>query len=254
MSNGFTVDTKNKACNECRIPEDKAVHMTESLVDIETNPNILSHLTDAEFDRLLVLGRETEYAPDSFLFHQGERHDGIHFIRSGRIRSLYVSPEGREITLAYWPVGHFVGAPQIFSGGNHMWSSIAVEKSICLWLSGKVLRSLVQEIPNLAVGIIEGLDYKGRLYAALVQIMGTRSIPMRLAHLLLALAETERNSSGQPITLSESFTQEELAAMVGATRQSVSLTLDRFEKDDLITRDTHAIRLVNIPGLEDICF
>lgn len=243
-----------KTWDECAIPEDKAVHMTESLVEIETNPDILSFLTDQELGSLLKSGRETSYKKGEFFFRQGEPHEGIHFIRSGRIRSFYVSPAGREITLAYWPAGHFVGAPQIYGGGEHMWSSVAVEPSVGLWLPGNVLHELIREIPNLAIGVIEGLIYKGKLYTALVQIMGTRSMTMRLAHLLLTLADTDRREDRGELLLSENFTQEELANMIGATRQSISLTLDRFEKDGLISRKDQAIRLLNVAGLEDICF
>ena len=240
--------------DEAAIPEDKAVHITESLVEIKTNPDILSFLTEPELELLIERGQVSSYKKDEFFFQQGEVHEGIHFIRSGRIRSFYISPAGREITLAYWPAGHFVGAPQIYGGGEHMWSSVAVEPSVGLWLPGNVLHKLIREIPNLAIGVIEGLIYKGKLYTALVQVMGTRSITMRLAHLLLTLADTDRREDRGELLLSENFTQEELANMIGATRQSISLMLERFEKDGLISRKDQAIRLLNVDGLEDICF
>ena len=50
------------------------------------------------------------------LFSQGGKHDGIWLIESGRIRAFYTPPLGREITLAYWHVGNFVGGPEVFEG------------------------------------------------------------------------------------------------------------------------------------------
>jgi len=249
-----TTPTKSSIRHDGAKHDEKAVHLTESLIEIETNPDILSYLTAAEVDVLLKRGRETEYAKGEFFFRQGDPHEGIHFIRSGRVRSFYVSPAGREITLAYWPAGHFVGAPQIYGGGEHMWSSVAMEPSTGLWLPGRVLRGLIREIPNLAIGVIEGLVYKGRLYTALLQIIGTRSMTMRLAHLLLTLADVDLasgNGAGEQV---DGFTQEELANMIGATRQSVSVTMEKFEKDGLISREGQSMKLLNIPGLEDICF
>ena len=46
------------------------------------------------------------------------------------------------------------------------------------------------QIPTLAIGIIEGLTFKGKCYSALAQMLGTRSITERLAHLLLHLVDT----------------------------------------------------------------
>ena len=98
------------------------LRLSEDGLPIDSGPNILDMLSPDELARLFAQGRETSYAPGDFFFQQGEPHDGIHFIRTGRVRSYYVSPGGREITLAYWPKGHFVGAPQILGGGEHMWT------------------------------------------------------------------------------------------------------------------------------------
>ena len=58
-------------------------------------------------------------------FRQGAPHDGIHLIESGLIKSFYVSEDGRELTLGFWTAGHYVGAPQMFGGGQHAWTSQA---------------------------------------------------------------------------------------------------------------------------------
>jgi len=228
------------------------LHLTESGLPADGGPNIMEMLTADELARLVRAGRETAYAAGDYLFRQGESHDGIHFIRSGRVRSFYVSPSGREITLAYWPKGHFVGAPQILGGGEHMWSSVAVEPTVGLWLPGAVLRRLIRETPNLAIAVIEGLVYKGMCYTALLQIMGTQSKTSRLGHLLLILAAPQSQTSNQA-SVRQHFTQEELATMIGATRQSISTTLDKFERQRLIDHQGDAIRIIDVAGLRALC-
>lgn len=146
------------------------------------------------------------------------------------------SPENfvREITLAYWTAGHFAGGPEIFGGGEHMWSAEAVEPSEILHLSGSTLRALMQTIPALAIGLIEALVYKGKCYSALLQLLGTRSVTKRPAHLICTLAERARSRQAETIVMDMFFTNEELANMIGATRQWVSLTLRRFESEGVI--------------------
>lgn len=228
------------------------LRLTELGVPADGGPNILSMLSDDEMQRLIRAGKERRYKAGEFFFKQGDAHDGIHFIRAGRIRSFYVSPSGREITLAYWPAGHFVGAPQILGGGEHMWSSVAVEASIGLWLPGDLLRQFIRETPNLAIAVIEGLVYKSICYTALLQIMGTQSKATRLGHLLLILASPKAQSSNVA-EVRQHFTQEELANMIGSTRQSISTTLDKFEKQRLIDRTGDAIRILDVAGLRALC-
>ncbi len=45
------------------------------------------------------------------VFFQGDPHTGVWIIESGRVRTFYAGPSGREITLAYWSIGHFLGDP-----------------------------------------------------------------------------------------------------------------------------------------------
>ena len=228
------------------------LRLTEDGLPVDSGPNILELLSPAELGRLVEAGRETAYKAGDYFFQQGDAHDGIHFIRSGRVRSFYTSPSGREITLAYWPKGHFVGAPQILGGGEHMWSSVAVEPSAGLWLPGTVLRGLIRETPNLAIALIEGLTYKSMCYTALLQIMGTQSKTSRLGHLLLTLAAPAADG-GNSARLHQHFTQEELANLIGSTRQSISTSLDKFEKQRLIDRRGDAIRILDVQGLRALC-
>ncbi|HVT29045.1 MAG TPA: Crp/Fnr family transcriptional regulator [Lacipirellulaceae bacterium] len=213
--------------------ERRALYITESLVEVPENPDFLGRLKAA--DRLKVIGRgmRRSYAPGRPFFRQGEKHDGIHVIETGVVRSCYAAPSGREITLAYWTPGHFVGGPEIFGGGEHMWSSIAVEHSHALWLPGKELMTLIRDIPDLALGLIEGLVHKGKCYSALLQFLGTKPMSKRLAHLLLTLAERHGATVGETVVIARRYTHEQLASMIGATRQWVSITFDRMEREGL---------------------
>lgn len=225
-----------------------------SLLELASSPSILGHLTESEKVEVLSLGRRMEYATGDTFFCQGDPHDGIHMIEKGRVRSFYTSPAGKEITLAYWTAGNFVGAPDMYSDGEYMWTSEAIEPSRATWLAGDVLFTLVRQIPNLALGLIDGLIYKGKCYSSLLQLMGTSSMSMRLAHLLLALMDTPSEEEPERFLISKRFSHAELANMVGSTRQWVSCTLKRFEDDRLIAFDGTSIVVRRPDELKNICF
>jgi CRP/FNR family cyclic AMP-dependent transcriptional regulator len=197
-------------------------------------PNLLATLTPAERETVIKCGRRRVLNRGQTLFSQGARHDGIFLIESGRIRVFYTAPSQREITLAYWNPGNFVGGPEVFGGGVHQWSGIAASNASVVHLPGKELRRLVVEIPNFAIGVIEGLTFKGRCYSALAQMLGTRSITERLAHLLLHLADLYGVKEADGVLIGAAFTHADLAHMVGATRQWVTISLKRMHDKNIL--------------------
>jgi CRP-like cAMP-binding protein len=226
-------------------PESSAARsllLTEGVRASGGPPSPFDTLTPAERNTVIRYGKRRVLYRGQTLFNQGARHDGIFVIETGRIRVFYTAPSQREITLAYWNPGNFVGGPEVFGGGVHQWSGVATSNSSVVHLPGKELRKLVTEIPNLAIGLIEGLTFKGKCYSALAQMLGTRSITERLAHLLLHLVQLYGVKDPDGILIGAAFTHADLAHMVGATRQWVTISLKRLhEKNVLIVRKSKII-------------
>jgi CRP-like cAMP-binding protein len=163
-----------------------------------------------------------------------------------------MAPSGREITLAYWNPGNFVGGPEIFGSGPHMWSGVAAANSSVVQIPGRTLRALVMQIPSLAVGLIEGLTFKGKCYSGLAQMLGTRSITERLAHLLLHLVDTYGVEDQDGVLIGAAFTHADLAHMVGATRQWITISLKRLQDQGVVTCHKSRIVVRRLDALEEM--
>lgn len=215
---------------------ERALYLSETVIEVGGMPNLLARLSAEDYMSVRACGREISAECGEHVFQQGETHDGIFIIESGSVRTYYTGPSGREITLAYWTPGHFVGGPEVFGGGEHMWSGVAIRRSKLLHLRGVDLERLMTRQPAIAVGIVEGLVFKGKCYSALVQMLGTRSVVERLAQLLLTLAELDGTPTMDGgIRITRQVTHEELATMVGATRQWVTKTMENFQKEGTIS-------------------
>ena len=212
----------------------EALLLTENQTGIGGLRPLLQQLTPRERELVLAQGRRRVVYRGQTLFSQGASHDGIFLIETGRIRVFYTAPSGREITLAYWHVGNFVGGPEVFGSGTHLWSGVAAANSSAMLLPGKALRSLASQIPALAIGLIEGLAHKGKCYSALAQMLGTRSITERLAQLLLHLVDIYGVEQNEGTAIGASFTHADLAHMVGATRQWVTISLRRLQEQGVL--------------------
>ena len=217
-----------------RAADSQALLLIQSHALVGGPPQLFAALTPRERELVLSHGRRRVLNRGQTLFKQGAAHEGIYLIESGRIRVFYAAPSGREITLAYWQAGNFVGGPEIFGTGVHLWSGVATSNCSVVLIPGKTLWSLVQQVPSLAIGLIEGLTFKGKCYSALAQMLGTRSITERLAHLLLHLVDAYGIKDDKGVLIGAAFTHADLAHMVGATRQWVTISLKRLRERGVI--------------------
>ncbi len=219
-----------------------AFFLTDMISEINQGASFLDMLTLDEIDTIRRVAIPLKFQQGETIFHQGDLHKGIYLIDTGRVKTFYASPSGKEITLAYWTAGHFVGGPEVFGGGKHMWTACALEVAKLSYLPGTSIRNLVLSNPNIALCLIEGLVAKGKCYSAIAQMLGTRSVMERLAQLLLILGERTN-------TIDRKITHEQMANIVGSTRQWVTNALARFQKKGLISIKKKTIEILDIDGL-----
>lgn len=181
---------------------------------------------------------------------QGYEHVSTYIIENGQVRTYYVAPTGREITLGYWSTGDLIGAPDVLGGGIHVWSATASQKSKLLVISGLALREFAVSHPEVSQWIIDVLGFKLRWMSVLFQILGTDCVEDRLIKLLLLLAENSGESSETGTVIKRRINQKELGTMVGTSRQWTNKTLNHlkdrgllsFENRQIVLRDPAALR------------
>ena len=197
------------------------------------------------------LGTRCTFQKGEGVFFQGDSHTGVWVIEAGRVRTFYTAPSGREITLAYWSAGHFVGGPEVFGRGRHVWSADALEDCEMLFVSGMSLQQLVRQVPDVAIAVIQGLVAKGKCYSALIQMLGTRTVSERLRQLLAILADTNGRHEGRKIIIERSITYEQIASIVGATRQWVTQSLDKLKAEGVLEITRNEIVIYKLERLQE---
>lgn len=220
---------------------ESALFLAESIEELNKGANFLARLSPDEWQVLRRNGNQIVVDVGNRVFLQGDEHKGIWLIEEGIVRTFYAAPSGRQITLAYWTPGHFVGGPEVFGGGEHVWSADVTQKCRLLYLPAPAIRSLVLGQPSFALCLIEGLVAKGKCYSALAQMLGTRSVVERLSHLLVILAETYGRREGNRLRIDRKLTHDQIATIVGSTRQWVTMTLDKFQKKGTISMARQSI-------------
>lgn len=220
-------------------------------------PRFMESLSDTERRVVALEGTRLRVRRGELLFRQGTNHNGIYIIRSGRIRTFFIAPSGREITLANWVPHHFVGGPEVFGRGTHQWSGMAMTDADVLHLTAAQLRRMTHELPGFAMALIEGLVYKGRCFSSLVQMLGTQSASARLAHVLMSLSELHgrapASGDARDVLITQAFTHDQLASIIGVTRQWVSMMLSRWRSEHILRMEGRRIVVVDHDKLAAHC-
>ena len=203
-----------------------------------------------ERDRELArqTGRLLTHHNRDYLLRQGEIADGIHVVLSGVVESIYAGPQGRELMLATWGEGDFVGAPYVLGDHRHSWSARALGPVVSLYLDQNAIRRLLVASPAFAIALIECLGFKGETYSTLAQTLAGQNVSERLALLLVKLCENAARSPAGTFTLGR-ITQANMARMIGATRQSISLALHRLQDDGTVSIGPATIIVYDIDAL-----
>ena len=236
------------------LPGPTALFLSEAIDGLYEGANFLSRLSPGELAQMRSTGRQLLFEAGEPIFAQGAPHEGIFLIDSGRVRVFYSAPSGREITLAYWTQGHFIGGPEICGGGVNMWSGEALEECRVTILPSAALQTLITQVPNFALCLIEGLVAKGKCYSAMAQMLGTRSVIERLAQFLISLGELYGVSDGSAVIINFKITHDQIAAMVGSTRQWVTLMLKRFKEQGIVSIHGRFIRVDRPERLREMLF
>jgi CRP/FNR family transcriptional regulator, cyclic AMP receptor protein len=197
-------------------------------------PNLLTKLLALDPATRARIVKAREYPAGELLLQQNDRQRNLYVIRSGTVRTFYTAPSGREITLAYWQAGDLLGADRLYQGGIFRWSCQTVTPTEAYSILETDMRAFVANVPDLAVSIIEALSFKVQWLSSLVQVLGTESVSRRLGHLLDTLCELYGVQSDVGITINAPFTHEDLATMVGASRQWVTMALARFQANGIL--------------------
>jgi len=177
------------------------------------------------------------------IFHQGDPGDSLHIIESGAVKIALPSPEGAEAIIATLRRGDFFGELALLDGAPRSATAAALEATETLVLSREQFRALIETAPGLRDALYAALAHELRRLTGHVEELHFLDLAGRLAMRLARLARDVEPEAGGEVRLDWPFTQEDLANMIGGTRQSVNRLLSGLVDDGLIRieRDTLVI-------------
>ncbi len=223
----------------------------ENEADYLKQVNIFKGLDDQEVHDLMSVAKKRTFRSGEVIFHRDDPGQVLYIIKEGKVKICLISPDGQEISLVVFGRGEYFGDLALLDGLPRSADAIALEKVECYTLQRGDFHNAIMKNPRIAIQIMEVLCERLRKTDQQVEDLIVLDVYGRVAKKLLELAETHsvKQEDGS-ILINVRLTQQELAAMVGASRESVNKVLGYFTDKGYITTDKHKITLHRVADLK----
>lgn len=183
------------------------------------------------------------------LFEEGNPGDRLYIITEGKIKLGHMSDDGRESLLAILGPGEIIGELTLFDPGPRSTTATAVSPVSMLSLEHRDLMEILDVNPDLAKHMLRALAQRLRRTNESLADLVFSDVPGRVAKALLDLSDRFGTPTDSGVHVPHDLTQEELAQLVGASRETVNKSLADFVSRGWIRLEGRAVTLLDVDRL-----
>ena len=192
---------------------------------------------------------ESKLRRGDVLFHEGDAGDRLYIVLDGKIKLGRTSSDGRENLLAILGPGQMFGELSLFDPGPRSATVTAVTDASFASLSHEDLLKWLDGRPQVARGLLAQIAARLRKANDVNADLVFSDVPGRVAKALLDLADRFGRTADDGVHVHHDLTQEELAQLVGATRETVNKSLAEFSNRGWLQLDGRSVILIDIDRL-----
>ena len=169
-----------------------------------------------------------EVSRGQILFHEGEPGDSLYIVLSGKVKLGRRASDGRENLVAVMGPSDQFGELSLFDPGPRTATAVVVTDGRVARLPKAALQKWVEERPQIAMQLLRVVARRLRRTNTMLADLIFVDVPGRVAKQLLQLAQRFGSVEGGQLRVTHDLTQEELAQLVGASRETVNKALADF--------------------------
>ncbi len=219
--------------------------VTEIHLDWDNIP-FFAGMDASSLARVQRCARRHIYQAGAVIFNEGECCAGFHIVVDGLVRIYRINNEGRLHTLSLLRAPSTFNEVAAVDGGENPFNAVAVTHCEIVSISHSALINLMASERQLLSNTVQVLARLNRDYIERLEDMTFRSIPSRLAKLFLH----ETAYADQIAEMPSALTQEEMANILGTTREVVGRALRGLLNAGLLRKKGRTVYIVDRAGLE----
>lgn len=177
----------------------------------------------------------------SVLFHEGDRADRVLLVRRGRVKIVATESNGTDTLLALRGVGELVGEMAAIDGTPRSATAVALGEVECSVVAADRFREILHSEPDVALALLSVVAARLREAEGRRVEHGALDTVQRLARRLVELAVVD------PVV--DGLNQDDLAALIGASREAVAKALQALRKGGLVRTGRRSIEVLDLEGL-----
>ena len=183
------------------------------------------------------------------LFNEGDEGDRLYVILSGKVKLTRTAVDGRENLLGVLGPSEMFGELSLFDPRPRTASAVAVTDSVLAGLGHDDLRPFLSSRPQVGLQLLKSLAARLRRTNDVMADLVFTDVPGRVAKALLELADKFGKEGDDGLHVHHDLTQEELAQLVGASRETVNKALADFASRGWIRLEARAVLIVDVERL-----
>lgn len=220
-------------------------------VDYLRSIPVFSELNAQELELIQGLTIERRYKKNMQVFMEGEPGEGFHYVKHGRIKIVKLAVDGREHIIKFIAPGEVFAEVLLFNKGAYPATAVAQEDSVVGMIRNTELEKVVLAHPQLALNLIKVLSKKLLFVQQKIKTIVFADSYAKTAQALAGLAQQYGIQTPRGIEIDADITRQDVANLVGATRETVSRVFSMMKKDKVLDGDERRIIILNMEGLKE---
>ncbi|MBI4377249.1 MAG: Crp/Fnr family transcriptional regulator [Elusimicrobia bacterium] len=212
----------------------------------------LSQLSPKDLNEIYKISKIREYGPGEMIFSKAESAQQMFIVLGGRVKIFARSGGRKRKTFAYLEVGDFFGEMALVEGKSRSASAEAVDYSKLLVIQKNDFKRLLISDPHLSYYLLKSVSERLRKANEEIEDLLFRNILGRVAKALAQLASRGKRL-GDGVLLVQNFTQQELADLVGTTREPLTRALSTLRRAQLVEARKGRYWIRDMGKLQALC-
>lgn len=220
---------------------------TSQKLDYLSNIHVFRDLTPddlAQMDRQLTM---STCRAGKIFYMPEESGEVLFLLKKGRVQLYRMAPNGKKLVVATLGPGAIFGEMSLVGQGMHNTFAEAVAECVLCVMSRSDVERLIREKPEVAFRFVEAMGQRLTELESHLEDIAFKSIPARLAALLLKLA-----GAGGGNGRVSGYTHQDLSEMLGTYRETITQTLNEFKTRGLIDIGRKQVMLRDIAALQEL--
>jgi len=213
---------------------------------------LLHHLPAETLENLARYARLQNYAKGDVIVRKGAAGNGMMAVVEGRVKISTVSPDGKEVILDFIDPGEVFGEISLLDNGERSADAVAMEACRVLVLERRDFLPFLERHPQTCIKLLSVLCGRLRQTNLLIEDSLFLNVESRFAKRLLGFSRQFGESRPDGILVRLKLSQQEIAALIGITRESVNKQLSAWQERGWVKVSRGAILITDVEALESV--